>query len=632
MSFDNTTAKEFFERAEREARRYGEDPWVFLRELVQNSRDAQASCIEIRAENDGEFEKLTCRDDGHGMDEEAFSSYFLRLYASSKEQDGGAVGFFGVGFWSVLLYGPERIQVKSTCNRACLAFEIDCQLRTITSVSSDVVLTGTEITLWRKRQLDETAFVDTVGERLDFYASHVRSARENSTLQLLLNGNRVDCPLPIPRDYGTRFKTKHFDGTLGFGKEPMVRIYKGGLLVRHLSSLNEVIPSRRLEGNDWGLFPVVHINIEGLVVLMDRRKVYEDPLLHQAVTYCVQMLRKRHRELVRNMFPMGLKNRMFGFFDGLSWMKSLITVSLLLIAGFLAVSLWNWSATFSSTYQNASHNAAGLRALDDALHNWNGSIIDSPRREQFSWDFSYEGPKTILFRMGTFSQYDPDRGFFPERQTPKLAYPDFLDRGEEKVRIHLGISERARQMVLPLPPGYVLLKGSLMEASGVKLIVFQNQFGEPAVEPRQNKPLFVSYVAIRQTFPILPPPGNGIPYASWPKAYRDLIDDVSNKDTPTTIGIFSRFIISNYRYTNDARLADVFRSHQGTWLQKAVATGVGDCDILNGLMVLLLRASGRNAFLSVGLVGENGKVRRAFHAWTRYYDNGWTSLEVWEQR
>jgi hypothetical protein len=40
----------FEERARREALRYGSDPWIFVRELIQNSRDAGASRVSVTAE------------------------------------------------------------------------------------------------------------------------------------------------------------------------------------------------------------------------------------------------------------------------------------------------------------------------------------------------------------------------------------------------------------------------------------------------------------------------------------------------------------------------------------------------------------------------------------------------------
>ncbi|MEO0815272.1 MAG: ATP-binding protein, partial [Myxococcota bacterium] len=78
-------AKRFRSRALHEGERYGQDPFVFLRELAQNSRDAGADRIDIEFEAVGDRWRLCFRDDGAGMSFEEAKRYLFRLYASSKE-------------------------------------------------------------------------------------------------------------------------------------------------------------------------------------------------------------------------------------------------------------------------------------------------------------------------------------------------------------------------------------------------------------------------------------------------------------------------------------------------------------------------------------------------------------------
>ncbi|HET6586048.1 MAG TPA: ATP-binding protein, partial [Nannocystaceae bacterium] len=75
----------FRERARLEADRYGPDPWIFVRELLQNSRDAGAHHVRFVVEQDGALERVTCIDDGEGMTFEHARRYLFSLYASSKE-------------------------------------------------------------------------------------------------------------------------------------------------------------------------------------------------------------------------------------------------------------------------------------------------------------------------------------------------------------------------------------------------------------------------------------------------------------------------------------------------------------------------------------------------------------------
>src|SRR5262245_49937761 len=111
------TGSEFRVRARAEADRYGPDPWVFVRELLQNARDAGATHVEFVAEVRAGRWLLRCRDDGEGMTFQHARRYLFSLYASSKEQRRDQVGRFGVGFWSILRFEPERIVIRSRARR-----------------------------------------------------------------------------------------------------------------------------------------------------------------------------------------------------------------------------------------------------------------------------------------------------------------------------------------------------------------------------------------------------------------------------------------------------------------------------------------------------------------------------------
>src|SRR5437868_4778294 len=97
----------FLERARREALRYGSDPWVFVRELLQNGRDAGATAVTFDVDENGGVASIVCTDDGSGMTFLHARKYLFALYASSKEADRGAAGRFGVGFWSILRFDPS---------------------------------------------------------------------------------------------------------------------------------------------------------------------------------------------------------------------------------------------------------------------------------------------------------------------------------------------------------------------------------------------------------------------------------------------------------------------------------------------------------------------------------------------
>ena len=106
-----TDAAHFRERALHEALRYGSDPLVLVRELLQNARDASATTVSFETAATGGTVRLSCRDDGHGLTFAEAERDLFTLYASRKTP--ADAGRFGVGFWSVLLWGPTRLVVRS---------------------------------------------------------------------------------------------------------------------------------------------------------------------------------------------------------------------------------------------------------------------------------------------------------------------------------------------------------------------------------------------------------------------------------------------------------------------------------------------------------------------------------------
>jgi len=616
---------QFFARAEREARRYGRDAWVFLRELVQNSRDARATEIDVWLGSEEGEERITVIDNGHGMDDADFSRYFLRLYASSKETDNQAVGFFGVGFWSVLLFEPERIEVVSAKQDSRRGIAIDRVGQRVTAIEPGDISTGTRITLVRSARLEPAGFRAEVAARLRHYAGHVRPAAGAAGLVLRLEGEPVNAPFPVPRDCGARFSKRHFEGTLGFGEAPRVRLYQGGILIRDLASLQELIPSRESQPTRWGLFPIVHLEIESSRVLMDRQQVFESRVLHDAVTYCEKRLLGMQRNLVRGLFPMDLPNKVFGLRDrmrdGLMRNVSL----LLLIVALLAAGAWFLTPNGTGTVSRPTIAKPGrVQTIDRALDSWGGSIIDSPAGLDYTWDFSYTPPDDMLFRMGTFSYFDPAHGFFPEPSTTDSPYPRYERRDEREVGITMGIS--SGEALLPLPPGHVLLQGSLTGADNG--MVLQNQFGEPLLRLAGGGDHRITYVAVPRSVPVQPPPVSGADRERWPAELMGVIEQARGLPIDGAVTTVGNFIKARFRYTTDRETARVFREYPGSWLEKTMAAGAGDCDIINGLLVLMLRESGHSAFLSIGLVGKQGRAEPTLHAWARYYHNGWQSIDL----
>ncbi|HXE72485.1 MAG TPA: ATP-binding protein, partial [Candidatus Nitrosotenuis sp.] len=91
------------------------DPFAFLRELVQNSLDANTTRVDIELEYDEPKGILTLHviDTGEGMNREIIDTQLTRLFSSSKEGDLTKIGKFGIGFVSIFAIEPEYVAVDT---------------------------------------------------------------------------------------------------------------------------------------------------------------------------------------------------------------------------------------------------------------------------------------------------------------------------------------------------------------------------------------------------------------------------------------------------------------------------------------------------------------------------------------
>ena len=146
----DTNGSSFLQRARYEAGRYGSDPWVFVRELVQNARDAGAHNVDFFVSREGGRERILCRDDGDGMGFKHARRFLFSLYASSKGGRSRAAGRFGIGFWSVLRFDPSDIIVRSR-GRHGEAWQVVLNARLeLVSRGPATIGRGTEVVLERQ--------------------------------------------------------------------------------------------------------------------------------------------------------------------------------------------------------------------------------------------------------------------------------------------------------------------------------------------------------------------------------------------------------------------------------------------------------------------------------------------------
>ncbi len=220
------------------------DRFAFYRELVQNAIDAETPSVEVTIDTAAEGPsgnlRVSVADQGIGMTRDILENRLLVLFRSTKENDPGKIGKFGVGFASVLAMRPNLVRVTSTHGgvRHTLHLFPDLSYELFESGRSN--RTGTTVEI----ELDvpsETAdqFVANSGEALGRWCCHadtpiffdVRSGAHPGNQRV-----RINRPLDLPRAVAVVSatsscgQTRAVVGIPGNGK-PTAGFYNHGLML-----------------------------------------------------------------------------------------------------------------------------------------------------------------------------------------------------------------------------------------------------------------------------------------------------------------------------------------------------------------------------------------------------------------
>ncbi|HET7293391.1 MAG TPA: ATP-binding protein [Vicinamibacteria bacterium] len=612
---------EFRERALHEARRYGADPFVFVRELVQNARDADARAVHFEVTTGGDRSRVACRDDGAGMSLDHARRFLFTLYASSKEKKRDA-GRFGVGFWSVLRFAPSRIVVRSWPRRGA-AWEV--------ALSGDLAQAmqaepppcplpaghGTEVAL--ERPGDDEALLRRVRDAAWQGARFVaRRADPLSPLDLRVNGAPVTAPFELPRPSAT-FRRGLHRGVVALGREARVELFARGLRVRSAAALHDLAvgassASRVRFPETEGLVPQALLDGGDLEPLLARSDVRDDRSLRRLqglAEGALAHLVERQLALARPEAP---------------WRR---TASVAAIVGLLAVGAALGRLVLPPRQAPV---VAGEPSREAALRLAEG-VRDVRRAEPqpFS-DLSihYSGPRAsseqagagaplLLYRPAESRQYlaalllddvtappPPARRAGPYRGAPCgmecLAVTLLLEGGPGVVR-------------LPRASGHVLDPASL-RVGGRHTPLGRSPAGEPVLVLERSERQVVSYRSGPGSEPEVdaPPP-------EVPDELLEAAAAVRQGPIEERVAVALRWVRDRVRYST--AVADVARHRVAEAagedvLERALEVGAGDCDVQNAVLAALLRTAGVRARLAVGHVGENGSALPALHAWVEW--------------
>lgn len=623
------SASGFHARARFEAARYGADAWVFVRELVQNARDAGARRVWFETSSSGGRDRIGCRDDGSGMTFSHARDYLFTLYASSKKDGKQSAGRFGIGFWSILRFGPDAVTI---CSRPRQndgwQVRLDGDLNVVQQ-GTVAIDPGTEIVIEREANGDDIENLVQAAILRD--APFVtRLGDPDRPIDVRVNGNRVRARFDLPSP-SLSFSRRGLRGVVGLGIEPRVEIFAHGLRVRDAASLDDLLLTGRrgrpaLSTASGGLAPRALMDSSRLTVLLARGDAREDRSLRRLVAVGHGEVRRLVRaELDRHARPSRAALAV-EWISGL-WSRSgrLPVVGLLLFLG--AVAGW-WFFTAG----------AGLKLDYDRPRPSESasSIFASAPRPYTDLGGSYRGPVADVLRS---SSPVVDLGYRPALEFPHFAallitgidpsgepsHPDSF--GSVTVggvpcavgclEVEMTVADGAGILRVPVATGHSLDPVSV-RLNGEPLALAESVGGLPAVDLGGGRGGRLTYRSGRA--PGRPPDRGG----SWPPLPREaagVCAKIAGLPIDERAGAAAEWVRRRVVYDTSPETARRHRDEKlrGRGLfERSLLVGAGDCDIQNALVSAMLAEVGIPSRLAVGWVGEAGRARPGLHAWVEY--------------
>lgn len=627
-----TRAAEFRARAQVEADRYGPDPWIFVRELLQNARDAGATRVSLTVEEDGARTRLTCVDDGEGMSFAHARRYLFSLYSSSKEGSSNQVGRFGVGFWSILRFDPDRIVIRShTDGEPAWEVELDGELAH-GARRSPKMSRGTIVILERPRSdgHDFRRVYDAVWQNARFLRQ--RDDPE-LPLALMINGRSANARFELAAP-SAAFHTRESRGAVGLGAAPRVELFSRGLRVRSAASLDDLLSSSghtshtrvRFTELPGALAPQALLESDALELLLSRSDARDDRMLRRLVRRGQRELRRLVDRQLATIRPPGLIERLTELWrrsverNGVRIMASVV-IGAVLAAGFARL-LWGpLDELLGPRGRKGPPVVMELppsgRAYSDLGARYHGPHVSEldPTADARALPLVYEPADARPQFAGLRVEFDEDAE--PRPPGPLGEYLGATCR-EDCLRVALQLDAAEGVHRIPIPTGHRL------DATTVRLDDRQMSVralgGHPVVELDGPVQGVLIYTTGPATDPVRARVRTG---PRLPRALRNEARSLRNQDLEERVEALTDLVRAEVRYETSAQVA---REHSAQirrgvdFVTRALEIGAGDCDVQNGLLAALLSEARVPSRLAIGYVGREGRVSPWLHAWVEYQD------------
>jgi hypothetical protein len=634
---------EFGTRARLEADRYGPDPWVFVRELLQNARDAGATRVRFSIAVREDHTVLSCSDDGEGMSFEHARRFLFSLYASSKEGDATQVGRFGVGFWSVLRFEPSRIVVRSgAAGGEPWEIALDGDLRSARHTTPSP-LRGTQVVLERPGIDPSLArrVRDAAAQNARFLT---RRGAPGVPVAIDVDGECVNAPFELPAP-SAAFSRGGVRGVVALGVAPRVELFSRGLRVRSAAALDDLLSNAehtrharvRFPELPGALAPQALLEAPDVELLLSRSDAREDRSLRRLVRLAhAELARLVDRQLAA-VRPPGLGERIAGWWHarvGDSLLPRLVLaagVGVLLALGSARI-LWGpvppplpggHDGALAAVPAPAAEEPAtgGYRDLAARYRGPRVSELD-PAAYDEATSLSYR-PTSAAPHLAALVLSDFDGGAAPLLRGADGRLEPYRGTvcATECLELELELDGEPGTLRIPVPTGHRLDVESVA-LDGRRVVVLRTGNDEPALHLTTPTRGTLSYRTGPAVTTLAAVPDLA---AELPADLRRQARALRRRPIEDRVAQLQAIVRARVRYSVDAQVGA--RHHEAivrgeSFVSRTLRIGAGDCDVQNGLLVALLHAADVPARLAVGYVGAGGQVAPWLHAWAEYRDTG----------
>lgn len=609
-----TAAVDFLSLAEREASRYGGDGMVFLRELLQNARDAGARRVIIETMVEDGVEAISVTDDGRGMAMDHAERFLLTLYASSKRGDAGAAGRFGVGFWSILRFEPTQIRISSRVTEAGEGWEIvfDSCLK-VQRRRRRRMPVGTSVRMERPVRSG-----DLGASAWDLVRRDARHLRQCDGVQALLGvtvNGRLATEKMAPNRPGLSFRRSGLRGVISLGSTPEVTLLAHGLRVRSVAFVDDLLlrPGRRLRRSrrlpTSGLSPRVVVDSDRLAVLMDRGDVAQD----RALVAVARVIRSETRRLcemeLERLAPRSVWRKTW---DAVVGRRLVVGMGALVLAGAIS-GMWGAKALNErwSRPRTAVASAAIPAAPEPYVDRSSGyggpvtGVVDGVGGVP-ALRFRPAGQRPFLaaFRVGGVDEEGkPVKTELPLRPAGRSG-----DVSGSSLEIEVDFRTSGSLLRLPVPTGHVVDGASvLLNGHAAELLLTSDD--EPVLRLDTVAPGRVVYRTVEGA-------SEGQTDGQWPILPSAVVRMAAGlKELPPRRRIEEAINLVQASLGRSGLFEGARDSEPQGFFGPVFEAGGGDCDVVNTVLAAVLSEAGLRSRLAVGWIGVGGRAAPGLHAW-----------------